>query len=835
MPINQEVHWVSRAKAAASLPVPETVELPVSSGVAASLYGITALIIGGALAKGGYFPDTQLIGMMVLAGLFLVFQISRRNSSRRDSAPWKWSVLDYATIGFVVAYLISLPLAVDPREALQGALKQVSYFLIYFAVSRGAASAAMRLRLVQVLAAGAVLIALTAFLFVSKILTMTGTFDGWRLYSSFQYPNALAGFLLAGISLVIAARSLAVTRWSKLFWTVSLYTCLLAFIFTYSRGAWLVFPLLLAGVLIFRPSGTRIDLLFTLAPAFIGAVPATLLMVPALKIQATAEIWKAFAVGAGMAILADLLFDWLSQGAKGLHPRGRRLGLGLTAGLILAVVLTGLIAAILTGAMTDILAGVTDILAGGTDILTKVPFETPQEIVQRLGTINLTDYSAFTRIGFYIDGLQIVRDYPIVGTGEGGWAILYRGYQSWGYVSKLAHSSLLQTWIEAGILGLFSSLALVVGAVWALRGVRSSQEEGVGAAHALRGVRSSQEEGILGAGLVAGALALWAHSLIDFNLSLTAISAYLWAVLGLMRSQQGRLSPSIWPKSQQSSAKYRAARSLIWISPIILGLASASLFQGFLLGQAGAKTLNVGDLRGAAALFEKSLRYDPLASASWMDLGQARLSMGLQNGDNETTDQAMRALYRGLALNPFNSLYHQLLGVASLQIGRHPEGINHLERSVELDPFDPIRYEVLAQGYLFLGQTGARAGSFDSASEFYSKAVEVSSRMKQRARAIPAHVSPSLSMPETTAVVQLTAGRAASYLGQWEKAEEFLRAAADRPELKVDALLWLAAGLEKRERSGEAEVWLREAETISPEARGKYDATRALLLNESVE
>jgi len=84
----------------------------------------------------------------------------------------------------------------------------------------------------------------------------------------------------------------------------------------------------------------------------------------------------------------------------------------------------------------------------------------PENLAKRITSISLEETSASGRFTFYKDAFKIIKDYPIIGAGGGGWASLYFGYQSHLYWSNQVHNYFMQVWIETGTLGLLAVISL---------------------------------------------------------------------------------------------------------------------------------------------------------------------------------------------------------------------------------------------------------------------------------------------------------------------------------------------------------------------------------------
>src|SRR5690606_11483804 len=86
----------------------------------------------------------------------------------------------------------------------------------------------------------------------------------------------------------------------------------------------------------------------------------------------------------------------------------------------------------------------------------------PDTLRERVESTSLKDLSLIDRTSYLSDALKISVDYPIFGTGGGGWAALYPKYQSTNYISNQAHFFLLQYLVEVGWVGLIIILFFIV-------------------------------------------------------------------------------------------------------------------------------------------------------------------------------------------------------------------------------------------------------------------------------------------------------------------------------------------------------------------------------------
>ncbi|MGI6329076.1 MAG: O-antigen ligase family protein [Dethiobacteria bacterium] len=232
------------------------------------------------------------------------------------------------------------------------------------------------------------------------------------------------------------------------------------------------------------------------------------------------------------------------------------------------------------------------------------------------------------RLTFFRDALKIIGDYPILGAGGGGWKALYLGYQEKLYSTTEVHNHFLQVWIEAGTLGFLAFAGIWVFFIRAfLRGFFNN--------------KTTPEKKNYWAAVFVPAVALGAHSAIDFNLSLGAVSIFLFALLGAGRSldvEEGYFASvaSGWRKKIASFGlpSWTACAAGILAGVFMLVL-SISLWNGFRFGVEAERKLQENHIQEAVALFERAIDADPYQAVNYINLGRIyeRLSTSEENSN----------------------------------------------------------------------------------------------------------------------------------------------------------------------------------------------------------
>ncbi|MEK3675525.1 O-antigen ligase family protein [Paenibacillus sp. FSL R10-2771] len=265
--------------------------------------------------------------------------------------------------------------------------------------------------------------------------------NGLRLTSIFQYANTYAAFLMAFLFVAV----FALVRSKKWYGTVThgfmLVPIIVSLLLTLSRGGLVMLPVVFILLLLFLKPAQQILWIIHLAISGLGALaitsPLTNLGTKLNTTFTSAAAFKgwAYLLGASAVVAAlgwviqHFAAPWLQKKLGGWGER-KLTGLWLPLG---ALVLVALIAFLLIG--------------------TSVRSILPSNMETRLENINVKQHSVLERITFYKDAMKVVKDYPIIGTGGGGWAALYEHYQNNPYVSRQVHNFFLQYLIEVGIVG----------------------------------------------------------------------------------------------------------------------------------------------------------------------------------------------------------------------------------------------------------------------------------------------------------------------------------------------------------------------------------------------
>jgi O-antigen ligase len=348
----------------------------------------------------------------------------------------------------------------------------------------------------------------------------------------------------------------------------------------------------------------------------------------------------------------------------------------------------------------------------------------PSSVIQSIGTeveelINLDGSSFTSRMDFYSWGLDIVKHYPVNGTGAGGWQALYHQYKDGLLWTADVHNQFLKVWIEAGTLGFISWLALLVLAVVYVLQLR---------------MKADERNWILIWAVVCGVSALVMHSFIDFELSIPAVFILLWVGLALLDCaseihiptyERSLFSPLI------GKVLVACMAGILLVSGVMFSLAEHYAQQGLTY----LKNLNVASdiaeqelwRERAKEILSKAVVWNPLNAeyqAEWAHLNGLEYVVQLQ-GDPaaaklayHTAKEAMDSAQR---LTPNDLRIRIRLVETAALLGNVPEMQVQAQAAIQANPLAPSSYQVLAevlwQGYHYYEQVGEQERARELAEE----------------------------------------------------------------------------------------------------------------------
>lgn len=545
--------------------------------------------------------------------------------------------------------------------------------------------------------------------------------DGYRLTSVFQYSNTYAGFLTALflVSLYYAVHCIRPS--ARMIHAAMLVPIWISFMFTYSRGAIVIIPIMVLILIPFLRLAKQITyIVFMVVSVIVSMVIlgklttnadaiAKIVQPTEEKVQTPISLFSSLPMQSwgllllGMLLTTGLIMLFHAKLSKPLEAKTSK----LQANKWSFAAIPGLII-VFTGAIVGALMSSSAIRG----LL-------PEKIAVRFESINFQQHSVLERLTFYKDGLRLSEDYPLLGGGGGAWQALFEQYQNNPYWSRQSHSYYVQVLVETGWIGLLALIA-IIGFIYFLY-IRSF-------------IRYPEKRGSHFIFFIIS-LTILIHSAIDFNMSYIFICAIVFLSLGCMLAPYSNKLiieklTNVTSKSWQKQI-YPIALGLLSILLLIVAIRDNSAVQKY------NKTFSLAlqqqtTLDNLLPMLEKSIKISPkqsgfsLTKANWLDQGYT------QTNSVELLDQAIETLRLAKKYDPYNRVvimsYYQLLQ----KKGQFDESLALIEEGVSKFPWDINMYEAAITSYAAANKTAIDEKNTDAAAKYKDRIIALSDEVQRR-------------------------------------------------------------------------------------------------------
>lgn len=731
-----------------------------------SLIGLVLILIYALLSRGLYFNPELLVGL-IITGIILAFAAAD-TAIRGETDFFRFSV-DYFITGLTLAYLLSVFQAVSRPDAIIGVLTYICYLAVFFITCQSVRTWRSYRNMMEVIYAGGVLVALIGLSAATGLFRYPGAYQSKQICSTFQYQNALAVFVL---TVLLIGLSLWVSSDRKLPWELWYITgsLLLSIVLlgTSSRAVWIMSPIVLAVWISGLNKSQRLSACFKLGYVCVTSVligRVFFLRVESGQGQQALAILVSSILVSWVVWMAMLRADTTIEKKHALHAVKkfwRVLGIVYLAVIIVVYAVYAI-----------------NTLPGGWGNLV------PADLTNQLAGISGRDQNLLARSQFTKDAVRIILDYPWLGTGAGGWAVLYQKYKSMPYTAAEVHNNYAQIAVETGIPGFLIYCSIwIVMFYWAYRMLRHFRKH---------------PKWPLAWGITTALLAVAVHSAIDFELSLPAVSIIVWVFFGLIRNGY------MLAHREQHSFKLRNLSRLV---PLVVGLGVALVlmvpayrfYRAGILGADGALAMQTGNIAVAEERMKAAAQLDPFNGSYLIDLSKINIVKWHQTGDNQFLEQGMTIAQMATQMEPFNIKIKEGFILCSLSAGRINEAYQAAEQVVADYPFEIKAYEVLAN----VGAQGAiynwDKGDMVRAREYIDRVTEIPQVLDQMNAKIAGNSLvagyESLGKLNMTPPLNLSVGQANLLQGRFAEGISLLMQVGGNQE----ADQWLAAALNKRDR-----------------------------------
>lgn len=341
--------------------------------------------------------------------------------------------------------------------------------------------------------------------------------------------------------------------------------------------------------------------------------------------------------------------------------------------------------------------------------------------------------SGIERTIFYKDGMKIFKDHWLLGAGGGGWQLLNFSYQSYLYWSTQAHNYFVQIAVECGVLGLVVMflLFIAIGLVL-INGLRYRNA-------------ANMQDSVLQAGLFAAIAAMFMHSAIDFDLSLSAVFLVLWQFIALFNSMarnrqngrveteaQGELSEFLAKLDVQGKMKRLSLHPAIGIViAMVLMIFPITFLAGTNYARAASEALEQDNISAAVKNMKKAADTDsfmPNYKIDYANLVIKQDQKAITQKDLQTANKYAEQAEKAARHNVDTATR---LGIYYLATGVIDKGLANIDKATELRPLRPEEWQQKADAYMQVAMYYLQQGDTTNAESFFDKIMGIENKVRE--------------------------------------------------------------------------------------------------------
>lgn len=253
--------------------------------------------------KGGFFEYSYIpfiLGISLLMGYHIwnVYKGSRDMIVNDET--------DLFLVLLILVYSLTFFYGINKRGSIIEFIKNASYLSVFFIARDLHKENKIVNRTINIIILSAVVLSLIGVGTMIGSWEYASSYSGSRLSSTFQYPNTLAVYVAAMYFLAMGQALVADNAKKIGLYGAELFIFFSTLIFTYSRGMWVLFPLLLIGFFIILAGSKKVELFFYSLGSIIISAPLSFLFLKYVESGSPAKLWGIYF--AGIVISGVVLF-----------------------------------------------------------------------------------------------------------------------------------------------------------------------------------------------------------------------------------------------------------------------------------------------------------------------------------------------------------------------------------------------------------------------------------------------------------------------------------------------------------------------------------------------
>lgn len=749
----------------------------------AALIGLMVLLFYPPFFRGLFFEADQQWTLFLASFVFLACYLWQISKNKFD---FFYGYQGYLVFSLLLVYIVACFGAANMRLAVAEVVKLGIYFCVFWTSGRLVTEGNGVNKILGSLYFSGVCVAFAGFLAAVEILNIHDGFVKGRMYSTLQYPNALAIFL---ISIAIFGFYFWLTSQGstgRLLLSAGNFILLFSFVSTNSRGGFLVAAGMLGLFFLGLPREMKWPWLGHLALVVPVAVFCSGKVISSAYVNNFSAAWFWFIV----CLVIAVVLQWLSlRLAPSLGVISKPVFTKKAVALVLICVIAAAGTAMLWGNQNESTQA-SSVEAGPTQAWYLEVL--PDHIAYRLSDFNLETRNAQVRLFWFIEAFDLIRHSPVFGLGGGAWEAAYRAFQDYPYTSTQIHNHFLQVWVEVGTIGFILYLAIwVVFFVVCYRNFRSA---------------STINEKLLDLGIFVSGVGLGVHSFIDFDLSLSAVAIVLWVCFGLAWGRSSINKDSDSDRNSRRKTMFVTGVSLLTFFFLVL---SGSLSLSNLQKEKGIAMIKTGNVKKAEERMLKALQLDPFSP----DIKATLAS--LKNAQNKK-QEAVEYMNEAIAKSPYDYKLFSTLSGIYLNNGDLEQAMDAGRKAVAVAPWHIPAYQSLTDAYVQGGIELLEEGNEKGATELFLECVNLPAVLEKNTEEMPQNAQELWVKREgffnLNPRIKLNIGVSHFYLKDYSKAEVYLKQAYRDEKIKPLASFWLGVLKNETRETAESQKYFKEAD-----------------------
>ncbi|MTI65561.1 MAG: tetratricopeptide repeat protein [Firmicutes bacterium] len=626
--------------------------------------------------RGLYFEEEFYIASLIISGFALIFTI--KNIKDREKFRIT-SYLEYFVLAFVMIFIINFPFSVNKQMASFEIIKNLTYVITFLIISNKINSSKDISLINWILILSGTVVALIGLSSAMGPFIYNGAFVGGMINSTFQYHNTFGSYMLAMLFITMAELT-EKTDFKRHILNSLAYILFLGFVFSYSRGSWILLPVLgLLAFIFLKGEGLKKVIISFIS--IIVSFGVTFNFVHRSIIENSLKGWLWIILGSILTVIITYLLEKIKYSKFKIKKKTFIIIL-----ITLGILIGGLI---ISGALSSFL---------------------PETVSERVQGISFKTFTAVERSVFYKDAFKIIKNNPIIGTGGGGWETLYSMYKTYDYSTTQAHNYVIQTWVEVGTIGLILLLGIYISFIWT-------------SYKTLKNIRDDKLSNKT-VGIVCGALTLVLHSIIDFDMALGGYAILFWLLIGVVNN--------LSKKYTEERIKKINISNIVLIVVICFVFIFSSMFKiGEINANKAVKNYKNKNYKEAMENFNTASKFAPFIPNYKFDLGNLQLSIGRQKRSKDLINNAIKNVENAIELNKtdFKALGNGISFYS--KAGQIDKCIKLSEDLLKYHPLNESTYINVISIYYQFGEAYLKKGDKDKAKEYFEKVINVDKKVSE--------------------------------------------------------------------------------------------------------